>query len=76
MLGEPDRGFQLVVDRESVKEAVRRLPSRERAILCLRFFEDWSQSRIARRTGISQMHVSRLLAGTCARIRRETLAAR
>ncbi|MEU3660556.1 SigB/SigF/SigG family RNA polymerase sigma factor [Streptomyces sp. NPDC032940] len=76
VLGEPDRGFQLVVDRESVKEAVRRLPSRERAILYLRFFEDWSQSRIARRLGISQMHVSRLLAQTCARIRRETLAAR
>ncbi|GGQ92407.1 SigB/SigF/SigG family RNA polymerase sigma factor [Streptomyces flaveolus] len=75
-LGEPDRGFQLVVDRESVKEAVRRLPSRERAILYLRFFEDWSQSRIARRMGISQMHVSRLLTRTCARIRHETLAAR
>ncbi|GAA5214301.1 SigB/SigF/SigG family RNA polymerase sigma factor [Streptomyces thinghirensis] len=72
-LGEPDHAFQLVVDRESVKEAVRRLPSRERAILYLRFFEDWSQSRIAERMGISQMHVSRLLGQTCARLRRETL---
>ncbi|MFE0798699.1 SigB/SigF/SigG family RNA polymerase sigma factor [Streptomyces sp. NPDC058812] len=72
-LGETDHAFQLVVDRESVKEAVRRLPSRERAILYLRFFEDWSQSRIAERMGISQMHVSRLLGQTCARLRRETL---
>ncbi|MBD0418915.1 SigB/SigF/SigG family RNA polymerase sigma factor [Streptomyces sp. TRM S81-3] len=72
-LGEPDHAFDLVVDRESVKEAVRRLPSRERAILYLRFFEDWSQSRIADRMGISQMHVSRLLSRTCARIRQETL---
>jgi RNA polymerase sigma-B factor len=73
LLGEPDHGFQLVVDRESVKEAVRRLPGRERAILCLRFFEDWSQNRIAERMGISQMHVSRLLSQTCARLRDETL---
>ncbi|WP_180686984.1 SigB/SigF/SigG family RNA polymerase sigma factor [Streptomyces gossypiisoli] len=74
LLGEPDDGFQLVVDRESVKDAVRRLPQRERAILYLRFFEDWTQSRIADRMGISQMHVSRLLTQTCARIRDETLS--
>jgi RNA polymerase sigma-B factor len=61
---------------ESVKGAVRRLPSRERAVPRLRFFEDWSQSRIARRMGISRLHVSRLLDRTCARIRHETLAAR
>ncbi|MEV5341881.1 SigB/SigF/SigG family RNA polymerase sigma factor [Streptomyces sp. NPDC052676] len=73
ILGAPDHGFQLVVDRESVKEAVRRLPCRERAILYLRFFEDWPQARIAERLGISQMHVSRLLSQTCARLRRETL---
>ncbi|HZF88524.1 hypothetical protein [Streptomyces sp.] len=36
-LGEPDHGFQLVVGRESVKDAVRRLPYRERALLHLRF---------------------------------------
>ncbi|GGT23685.1 SigB/SigF/SigG family RNA polymerase sigma factor [Streptomyces chromofuscus] len=73
LMGEPDDGFQLVVDRESVKDAVRRLPQRERAILYLRFFEDWTQRRIAERMGISQMHVSRLLTQTCARIRDETL---
>ncbi len=75
VLGEPDPAFQLVVDRESVKDAVRRLPARERAILYLRFFEEWSQSRIADRLGISQMHVSRLLGQTCARLRAETLDA-
>ncbi|WP_320776804.1 sigma-70 family RNA polymerase sigma factor [Streptomyces sp. CRN 30] len=75
-LGQPDAAFRLVVDRESVKEAVRRLPPRERAILYLRFFEDWPQSRIARQMGISPMRVSRLLGRTCARIRRETLGAR
>ncbi|MFJ4466459.1 SigB/SigF/SigG family RNA polymerase sigma factor [Streptomyces sp. NPDC089424] len=73
LLGEPEHGFELVVDRESVKGAVRRLPQRERALLYLRFFEDRTQSQIAERLGISQMHVSRLLIQTCARIREETL---
>ena len=51
------------------RRAVRRLPERERAILYMRFFEDMTQSRIADRLGISQMHVSRLLARTLAQLR-------
>ncbi|MGW1544897.1 SigB/SigF/SigG family RNA polymerase sigma factor [Streptomyces sp. NPDC002309] len=73
VLGAAEHGFELVVDRESVKGAVRRLPRRERDLLYLRFFEDRTQSQIAERLGISQMHVSRLLVQTCARIREETL---
>jgi RNA polymerase sigma-B factor len=37
------------------------LPERERTIVELRFFGDLSQSEIAARVGVSQMHVSRLL---------------
>ena len=37
------------------------LPEREREIVRLRFYEELSQSEIADRVGISQMHVSRLL---------------
>ncbi|GAB4006774.1 hypothetical protein GCM10029992_58630 [Glycomyces albus] len=37
------------------------LPERERRILALRFVRDMTQSQIAERVGISQMHVSRLL---------------
>jgi RNA polymerase sigma-B factor len=45
------------------------LPERERRILYLRFFEDLSQSEIAGRVGVSQMHVSRLLAKSIAQLR-------
>ena len=37
------------------------LPEREQTIVYLRFFEGLTQSEIAARVGISQMHVSRLL---------------
>ncbi|CAM5465260.1 hypothetical protein SFUMM280S_09705 [Streptomyces fumanus] len=57
-LGASDNSFDTVVDRESAKEGLRKLPERERAILYMRFFEDMTQSRIADRLGISQMHVS------------------
>ncbi len=45
------------------------LPERERRIIVLRFFRDWTQSQIADELGISQMHVSRLLSQTLQRLR-------
>ncbi|AVH55041.1 MULTISPECIES: RNA polymerase sigma factor SigF [Streptomyces] len=73
-LGEPDDGFDLVVDREAVKPALSALPERERTILYLRFFGDMTQSRIAERLGISQMHVSRLINNSCAALRDQVLS--
>ncbi|MEU2787999.1 SigB/SigF/SigG family RNA polymerase sigma factor [Streptomyces sp. NPDC007100] len=67
-LGGPEPGFDLVVDREAVRTKLRMLPERERQILYLRFFCDMTQSRIADRLGISQMHVSRLINRTCTRL--------
>ena len=72
-LGAADSSYDVVIDRESAKEGLRRLPERERAILYMRFFEDMTQSRIADRLGISQMHVSRLITRSCARVRAEAL---
>ncbi|MFJ9117066.1 SigB/SigF/SigG family RNA polymerase sigma factor [Streptomyces sp. NPDC102394] len=72
-LGAPDASYDVVVDRESAKESLRRLPERERAILYMRFFEDMTQSRIADQLGISQMHVSRLISRSCARVRAEAM---
>jgi RNA polymerase sigma-B factor len=54
---------------QSVASLIRRLPERERTILYLRFFEEKTQSEIAQELGISQMHVSRLLARTLAMLR-------
>jgi RNA polymerase sigma-B factor len=75
-LGASDGSYDVVVDRESAKEGLRRLPERERAILYMRFFEDMTQSRIADQLGISQMHVSRLISRSCARVRDEVLQQR
>ncbi|MFD5080501.1 SigB/SigF/SigG family RNA polymerase sigma factor [Streptomyces sp. NPDC058371] len=72
-LGGPDSSFDTVVDREAAKRGLSRLPERERAILYMRFFEDMTQGRIADRLGISQMHVSRLISSSCARVRAEAL---
>ncbi len=48
---------------------LRALPERERQIIILRFFRDWTQSQIAEELGISQMHVSRLLSQTLQKLR-------
>lgn len=49
-------------DRLVVEEAIKELPERQQHILDLRFNEDMTQTEIADELGISQMHVSRLLA--------------
>jgi RNA polymerase sigma-B factor len=74
MLGATEPGFDRVVDREAVRPGLSGLPERERLILYLRFFCDMSQSRIADRLGISQMHVSRLISRTCESLRREAMS--
>ena len=44
-----------------VDQLLETLPEREAAIMRLRFYDDLTQSEIAERLGISQMHVSRLM---------------
>lgn len=61
-LGTIDEGLELVEDRATLRPLLARLPVRERTILALRFIRGMSQSQIAAEVGISQMHVSRLLA--------------
>ena len=68
-IGAVDPGLGLVEDRMAVVPLLAQLPDRERRILQLRFFHDMTQTEIAALTGISQMHVSRLLSRTLAALR-------
>lgn len=72
-LGAADAGFDLVVDRESLRPLLQALPEREQRLLQLRFFDGLTQTGIAAELGISQMHVSRLLARTLASLREALL---
>ncbi|TDQ53563.1 RNA polymerase sigma factor SigF [Actinorugispora endophytica] len=68
-LGIVDESLEGVEYRESLKPLLEQLPPREKRILLLRFFGNMTQSQIATELGISQMHVSRLLARTLAQLR-------
>lgn len=68
--GVEDLGFLRVEERSWLVPALASLPERERTILRLRFFDGLPQSAIATRVGISQMHVSRLLARSLENLRR------
>jgi RNA polymerase sigma-B factor len=68
-LGVEDPAFETIDDRETLRPLLARLPERERRIIMLRFFRGMSQTQIAEELGISQMHVSRLLARSLAQLR-------
>jgi RNA polymerase sigma-B factor len=68
-LGSADNGMEEIEHRVALSPLISQLPPRERSILHLRFFEGRTQSEIANELGISQMHVSRLLARSLARLR-------
>jgi RNA polymerase sigma-B factor len=68
-LGAVDASLERIENREALRPLLNSLPERERTVLVLRFFESMTQTQIAEYVGISQMHVSRLLAKTLARLR-------
>jgi RNA polymerase sigma-B factor len=67
--GSIDEALEGVEYRESLKPLLLALPTREKDILIMRFFENKSQTEIARTLGISQMHVSRILTQTLTNLR-------
>jgi len=73
-VGRVDDGYELVEDQMTVETVLPSIDDREREVLRLRFVEDLPQSKIAARIGCSQMHVSRLLRGTLARLREQAEA--
>jgi len=74
-VGAEDPALEMLEDRTTLDAALGRLPERARDVIRLRFYEDLSQAEIARRLGISQMHVSRVLRDALARLR-ATIAGR
>jgi RNA polymerase sigma-B factor len=68
-LGVVDHDLTTVENRETLYPALSRLPERDAAIVMMRFFGNMTQTQIAERIGVSQMHVSRLLAASLAKLR-------
>ncbi len=68
-IGTIDAGFDAVNDRLALQSLLAALPARQRRILAMRYFAELTQAEIAAQVGLSQMHVSRLLAHalTCLR---------
>ena len=56
-LGDDDPGFERIDQHVELQEMLEILPDRERKIVVLRFFDGLTQSEIADRIGMSQMHV-------------------
>ena len=68
-LGSEEERYELVEYGATIAPTMKALSERERLILHLRFVEDLTQSEIADRIGVSQMHVSRLIRRALARLR-------
>jgi len=68
-LGGDDHEFEMAELRMTLGAAMTELDEREQTILSLRFYGNLTQSEIATRIGISQMHVSRLLARALKKLR-------
>lgn len=69
--GTLDAQYAITEDRAVLAPGFSALDERERYILHLRFFEGLTQSQIASRVGISQMHVSRLIRRSLTKIKQE-----
>jgi RNA polymerase sigma-B factor len=69
LVGEADAALDQVEYRQALRPLLAELAERERTIVMLRFFGNLTQTQIADKVGISQMHVSRLLAQTLDRLR-------
>ena len=70
-LGETEHEYELTELRMTLGRAMLHLNEREQRILALRFYGNMTQSEIAAKVGLSQMHVSRLIARALERLRRD-----
>jgi RNA polymerase sigma-B factor len=73
VVGAVDPAMERVEDRHALRPLMDSLPDRERHMIEMRFFKNMTQTEIAEKLGISQMHVSRLLTRTLADLRDQML---
>lgn len=73
LVGGEDTRLEQVIDMETLRAVLPTLPIRQRKILLLRFYGNFTQAQIAAALGISQMHVSRLITTTCKQLRDQVL---
>jgi len=66
LVGHEDPGYGRAEQRADLDKLLSTLSEREQTVLRLRFHEDLLQREIAERMGLSQMHVSRLIANAIA----------
>jgi RNA polymerase sigma-B factor len=69
LIGDEDRGFEMVEGKLAIEQELPHLDERERRVLALRFADDMTQSQIATEIGCSQMQVSRILRKALDKIR-------
>ncbi|GAB4060535.1 SigB/SigF/SigG family RNA polymerase sigma factor [Catellatospora paridis] len=69
-LGAWDPAMGTVENRMLLQRRLARLSERDRRIIAMRFDEELTQVQIAAQLGVSQMHISRLLARALSRLRR------
>ncbi|MFE2571725.1 RNA polymerase sigma factor SigF [Streptomyces mirabilis] len=68
-IGINDNALELVEDFNALAPMIAELDDRERRIIHMRFVDELTQAQIGEHLGVSQMHVSRLLSRTLAKLR-------
>jgi RNA polymerase sigma-B factor len=74
LLGYEDADLETSLSMDAVWAHMSELPQREQDLLAMRFYGQMTQAEIGARLGMSQMHVSRLLAHALGYLRRRLLA--
>jgi RNA polymerase sigma-B factor len=73
-IGLDDKALELVEDFNALAPLIAELDDRERRIIHMRFVDELTQAQIGEHLGVSQMHVSRLISRTLAKLRAGMLA--
>jgi RNA polymerase sigma-B factor len=67
-LAQDDDRFDTGLDRLLITQLLGIVSPRDRLVLHLRYFEEWTQREIAERVGVSQVHISRILRSSLERL--------